>query len=54
MPRKSRNSNVFFLFRNRYQMEHPGASPEGIESSKDFVRGIAFGVEAGATILGRA
>lgn len=35
-------------------MEYPGASLEDIESSKDFVRGIAFGVEAGATILGRA
>ena len=45
MPRKSRNSDVFVLFRNRYQTEHPDASPEGIESSKDFVRCIAFGIE---------
>lgn len=37
MPRKSRNSDLFALFRDRYQMEHPDASPEGIESSKDFV-----------------
>lgn len=45
MPSKSRNFKVFVLFRNIYQMEHPGASPEGIESPKDFMRGIAFGIE---------
>ena len=27
-------------------MEHPDASPESIEASKDFVRSIAFGVES--------
>jgi hypothetical protein len=33
------------LFGGRYQVEHPEASPESIEASKDFVRCIAFGVE---------
>lgn len=41
---ETRHSDIS-LFGGRYQVEHPEASPESIEASKDFVRCIAFGVE---------
>jgi hypothetical protein len=30
---------------NRYEIEHPYVTPNSIETSKDFVRNIAFGIE---------
>jgi hypothetical protein len=39
------SSLTLHFFGDGYQVEHPEASPESTEASKDFVRCIAFGVE---------
>ena len=38
-------SDALVPSRHRYKTEHPEATPQSIEASKDFVRCIAFGIE---------
>ena len=36
---------IFNIIDMNYEIEHPGAIPNSIEASKDFVRNIAFGID---------
>lgn len=38
-------SDALVPSRHRYKTEHPEATPQSIEASKDFIRCIAFGIE---------
>lgn len=54
MPRKSRNSDLFILFRDRYQMEHPNASQKVYSRPKALWGALHSELRASTTTSGRA